>query len=294
MHTRRFILTMVVALAACTRGDAPPAGASVDDFGERVRAGTVADPARIVSLNPATTELLFAIGAGSRLVGRTHWDLWPDSARLVPDVGDALRPNIEAVLARHPDLVVLYASADDRAAASRLRTAGVAVVAIKTDRIAEFARAARLLGIATGEQQRAAVVVDTVERTLARVRQLTAPLSHPTVVWPVWNAPLTVIGGGSFLTELLEIAGARNVYADLPGPSPQVSLEDVLRRNPHVVLIAPAGLARIRNSPGWRALPAVREGRIRVVDSSLVFRPSARLGEAAYSLARLLHPGKVP
>jgi ABC-type Fe3+-hydroxamate transport system substrate-binding protein len=287
------LLTVGVAVAAsCGRERAHPDASLADDFGASVHAGTTHDPSRIVSLNPTTTEILFALGAGSRVVGRTHWDMWPDSARLVPDVGDGIRPNIEAVLARHPQLVVLYASADNQPAAQRLRDAGVDVLALKTDGIASFVRATQLLGLATGERTAAATIVDTVQRSLDRVRQETASLDRPRVVWPVWESPLMVIGGGSYLTQLLEIAGGRNVYADLTAPSPQVSLEDVIRRAPDAILVSPEGAARIRTDPAWRAIPAVQHGRVLEVDTSLVLRPSVRLGEAARSLARLLHPGQ--
>ena len=283
----------LVALACATR-DAPRGAAVTDDFGNAVAAGTGTRPSRIVSLSPATTEILFAIGAGSRVVGRTHWDLWPDSARLVNDVGDGIRPNVEAVLARRPDLVVLYASRDDRAAADQLRAAGVTVLALRTDRIADFQRAVRLLGRATGDTARARVSIDTVMRTLDRVRAATAALPHPAVFWHVWDAPVITIGGGSFQNELLEIAGGRNVYGGDARPSFQVSMEDVVRRDPAFVLAGPIGSARIRSSAEWRTVPAVRDGRVLVVDTSLVGRPSVRLGEAAVALARLLHPGVRP
>jgi ABC-type Fe3+-hydroxamate transport system substrate-binding protein len=291
---RRPCLLVLTALLACGQSPSRRDASLTDDFGAPVRPGTVQEPARIVSLAPSSTELLFALGAGSRVVGRTHWDLWPDSARLVPDVGDGLRPNIEAVLARHPQLVVLYASADNRAAAERLASAGVNVLALKTDRIADFARTATLLGIATGERAAAATMVDSVQRTLDRVRRATAALPHPRVFWPAWEAPPTAIGGGSFLSELITIAGGQNIYADLPSPSPQVSLEDVIRRDPDVLLASPEGAARIRSDPAWRAIPAVRRGRVLTVDTTLVLRPSVRLGEAAVALAHLLHPGVLP
>lgn len=299
-HRARFVRRFIVfalacsALGGCARGDAHPAPPVADDFGDSVAVGTTTHPARIVSLSPATTDLLFAIGAGPRLVGRTHWDLWPDSARLVPDLGAGLRPNVEAVLAVHPDLVVLYASRDDRAAAAQLRAAGVAVVALRTDRIADFRRTALLLGRATGESERAALCVDSVDKSLDRVRAATKSLPHPTVFWHIWDEPVITVGSGSFQSELLEIAGARNVYADDPRPSPQVSMEDIVRRNPDLILAGPTGAARIRSSSKWQAVPAVRRGRILVIDTTLVGRPSVRLGEAAAELARVLHPGSVP
>jgi len=189
---------------------------------------------------------------------------------------------------------VLYASRDDRAAAGQLRAAGVPVIALRTDRIADFRRTALLLGRATGERARAATCVDTVDRTLARVRAATAPLAHPRVFWHIWDEPVITVGRGSFQSELLDIAGARNVYEDDPRPSPQVSMEDIVRRNPDLILAGPTGAAHIRSSPAWQAVPAVRAGRIVVIDTSLVGRPSVRLGEAAVALARALHPGVLP
>lgn len=259
-----------------------------DDFGTAIAATATAD--RIVSLNPTTTELLFALGAGHRLVGRTHWDVYPDSARAVPDLGDGIRPNVEAILAARPQLVVLYASADNRPAADALHAAGIRVVALKIDSIAQFYRAVRMLGDAVGAHDRAATIVDTVSATIARVRAATASAARPTVLWPLFDQPLYVIGGGSFLSELVDAAGGRNVFADMPQPSPQVSQEEVLRRNADVVLTGPHSAQRLRTEPGWRGLNAVRSGRVLVVDTALVERPSVRLGEAALSIAKLLHP----
>ena len=281
----------LLLLAACApaparRGDGT---ALVDDFGDTLALS--APPRRIVSLNPTTTEILFALGAGPRIVGRTKWDLWPDSARLVPETGDGIRPNVEAVLARRPDLVVLYASADNRPAAERFRSAGIATWAVKVDSIAEFARTVELLGRILGDTARARLTRDTVLRALDSVRTATRGRTPITVLWHVWDEPLIVIGGGSYLNELVEIAGGRNVYGETSEPSPQVSMEDLLRRNPDAVLAGPVGAARLRADAAWRALPAVRDGRVLVVDTVLVGRPSVRLGEAARSLAKLLHPG---
>ena len=286
----RFVI-LVLLLAACARAPerAPAAGAAlVDDFGDTL--ALAAPPARIVSLNPTTTEILFALGAGPRVVGRSRWDLWPDSARLVPEAGDGIRPNVEAVLARRPDLVMLYASNDNRAAAERFRAAGVATWAIKVDSIAEFARAVEQVGRITGDTARARLTRDTVLRALDSVRAATRGRTPRAVVWHVWDEPLIVIGGGSYMNELVEIAGGRNVFADAGEPSPQVSMEEILRRDPDAVLAGPDGARRLSNDPIWRTLPAVRERRILVVDTVLVGRPSVRLGEAARSLARLLHP----
>jgi len=288
------LLTAFVALGTLTAcGDAHRVAPAleVDDFGDTIRAGTRTNPARIASLNPATTELLFALGAGPRLVARTTWDVWPDAARAVADVGPGLRPNVEAVLARHPNLVVLYASAENRVAAEQLRAAGISVIALRTDKLADFVRTSRELGRAVGESASAATVIDTMQRTLARVRAATLHLEHPTVFWHVWDSPIYTIGAGSFLDELLTIAGGTNIYADRTEPSPQVSLEDVIARDPRIILAGASGKSSLTSSPLWQSVRAVREHRVFVIDTNLVGRPSVRAGEAAASIARLLHPG---
>jgi iron complex transport system substrate-binding protein len=278
-------------LVACRYRERRDAGAMRDDFGAPVT--IAAAPRRIVSLNPTTTEVLFAIGAGSRVVGRSMYDAFPESALAVPSLGAALRPNVEAIIGVRPDLVVLYASQDNRAAADRLRQAGIPTAALRIDSIAQFERDTRMLGRMTRDSARAAAVVDSVRATLDRVRAATRSLPRPTVFFHTWDRPLITIGGGSFLNELVDIAGGRNVYADLPGPSGIVTIEDVVRRNPTFVLASPITAASIRSDPRWQAVPAVRAGHVLVFDTTIVGRPSVTLGAAARSLADLLHPGAV-
>jgi iron complex transport system substrate-binding protein len=291
MRFRTKSLLLAGIVAACTTKEASPVRTlAVDDFGDTVRvSGT---PSRIVSMNPATTELLFAIGAGPRLVGRTRWDLYPDSAALVPDLGDGIKPNVEAILAARPDLVVLYTGESNRPAAEALRNAGVPTVSLKIDRIDDFSRALEILGSVAGERERARVVNDSVRATLERVRARAAGLARPTVFWPLWENPLLAVGRDSYLSELVAIAGGRNVYDSLAGPSPSVSMEDVVRRDPDVILTGPATAPRLRADAAWQGLRAVKNDRVLVVDTNLVLRPSLRLGEAAVSLFKLLHPGQ--
>jgi len=278
-------------LGACQHSERRDAGSVRDDFGAAVN--VAAPPRRIVSLNPTTTEVLFAIGAGSRLVGRSMYDAFPESALAVPNLGAALRPNVEAIIGAKPDLVLLYASQDNRDASERLRQAGIATAALRIDSIAQFERDTRLIGRITGDSVRANMVVDSVRATLDRVRAATRSLARPTVFFHTWDRPLITIGGGSFLNELVDIAGGRNVYGDLPGPSGIVTVEDVVRRKPDYVFASPITAKNLRADPRWQALPAVRAGHVLVFDTLVVGRPSVTLGAAARSLADLLHPGAV-
>ncbi len=282
----------IVVLTACRGTPAGGRAAIADDFGDTLVTG--AAPARIVSLNPTTTEMLFSIGAGRRLVGRTTYDVLPVAARAIPDMGPGIRPNVEAVLAARPDLVILYASDDNRNAARKLRAAGVPTVAFRIDRIADFARVTHALGALTGDTAAARTNVAATLAALARVRAATASLPRPSVFWPLWDSPLLAMGGGSFLNELVNIAGGRNIYDSLAQPSPAVSLEDVLRRDPDVLVAGARSRQRYAADARWQGLRAVRAGRIVVVDSFLATGPTDRIGASAASLARLLHPGALP
>jgi ABC-type Fe3+-hydroxamate transport system substrate-binding protein len=261
---------------------------AVDDYGDTLFMADV--PRRIVSLTPASTELLFALGAGSRLVGRTRWDVWPDSARFVPDLGDGIRPNVEAVIGARPDLVLLYGSLENKGAAQRLRSAGVATLSLKVDLPSHFRNLTRVLGRVLRDSALAQLTIDSVDRSLESVREITRAAQAKRVVWIADVDPLVVIGGGSFLTELIELAGGRNLFADINSPSASISVESVISRNPDVVLGARTVIERLRSSEAWRSTSAAEDRRFVEADSYLMGRPSVRMGEAARQLARLLHP----
>ena len=282
-----------LALIACGERQAPSRGAFVlDDFGDSVHVGPAT---RIVSLNPVVTEFLFAAGAGSRLVGRTHWDHYPPAADAVPDLGNGIGPNVEAIVGTRPDLVILYASASNRRAATGLQQAGVRTLTIRTDRIADLRHLATLYARVTGDSAGLGVV-DTVMQSVDRVHNLPRPMKPPRAFWVLFDGEpqLYTLGRGSYMHELLEIAGATNVFGDLEPPSAQVSLEEVIKRNPDVVIVGPVSAKRLRETSAWQAVPAVRAGHFAIADSALVGRPGMRLGEAARHVRRLVVGDSVP
>lgn len=278
---------LVGALVACGGTERVAAHtANVDDYGDSIRVGAPAT--RIVSLSPVTTEILFAIGAGHRVVGRTHWDLYPAAAQAVADLGNGMQPNVEAILGVHPDLVVLYAGTMNRAAAAQLRRVGVATISIRTDTLGDFSRVVMILARAVGDTASGRTLVDSVTRSIDAVRARPRAVKPVTVFWHIWDNPLLTIGRGGYMTELTTIAGATNIFADLPTASPQVTMEEIVRRNPDVIIAGPVNAARIRASAAWQAVPAVRAGHVLVADTMLVSRPGVRLGEAARHLRALL------
>ena len=290
-HSRPSALTGALCIAILACGGSKPATRRLehsperDDFGDSVVVDASHRPSRIVSLNPTTTEILFAIGAGSRVVGRSTYDVFPGEAKSVTDVGMPLRPNVEAVLAVHPDLVILYASADNRPAAQRFQQAGVRTLALKIDSIAQFERDTRLLGRLTGDSAAAYTLVDSVAATLDRVQAATKNLPRPTVFIPTWDRPLIAIGGGSFLSQLLDIAGARNIYEDI---GDTVRRRDHRRRGeekPRLRDDQPRGRAEHwhRRRNGARCRPSARSTCWSTTRSSSAVRPSRSVPPRARS-----------
>lgn len=246
-----------------------------------------APAARVVSLNPATTELLFAIGAGDAVVGRTTWCDYPAEALAVTNLGDGIAPNIEAIVGQDPDLVVLYLSGRNAATASRLRDMGISTVQLRTDRLDDVPRIAALLGTLTGHVQEAA---DLARRFEAELDSATAlePDSPPSVFLLVWAEPPMTVGAGSYLSELLHRAGGRNTYDDLPTSSGQVSIESVVARDPDAILVLGDSTPGFAGRPEWQVVDAVRERRFVFASGSQFSRPSPRAPAAIRELATSL------
>lgn len=248
-----------------------------------------------MSLVPALTETLFAIGAGDRLAGRTRFDRHPPAARSVPNVGDGIRPSIEAVRALDPDLVLLYAGPDNRGVREELERVGLTTLAVRHNTLDDLRRNVRRLGRVTGCRAGAVALLRRIEAELRRVRAATAGRPRPIVYYDVWPSPPITVGRGSYLDSLISIAGGRNAFGDLSPASPRVGLEAIAARDPDLILWpVEAGSAASRpppdRRPGWRALRAVRAGAVRRVDADLVHRLGPRVGVAAAELARAIHP----
>jgi iron complex transport system substrate-binding protein len=272
-----------LGLIGCQRA-APPKGhlQAIDDARDTVR--LQAPARRVVSLIPAATELLFAIGAGTSVVGRTQYCDYPPAAQAVANLGDGNKPSIEAVLAQRPDLVLLYNSGQNAAVAGRLRELGIPHLRINTDALSDVPRVSRLLGLLTGHSRGADSVIAVFDTALAHAT--TAPTARrPTVLLLVWEQPPMTIGRGSFLSELIERAGGENLFADVTTSSGVVSIEAVAARNPDLILATTEGPAAFASRPEWQVVPAVRRRRFLRVSGSEFNRPSPRAPSAIRELA---------
>lgn len=244
---------------------------------------------RVVSLAPSITELLFAVGAGPAVVGRTRWASDPPEVLAVPSVGDGLDPNVEAVAARLPDLVILYDSPANAGAVAQLRQLGIETVAFRMDRLDDVARGARLFGTLIGVSDVAEEVAARFATALDSARRVPRPADRPRVLILSWDQPPIVIGTGSFQSELLDLAGAENVFADITVPSGQVTIESIAERDPDFVLLT-GGISDPSwgSRPEWQVVLAVRERRFVVVDGSDFSYPSFRALVAVERLRQAL------
>ena len=278
---------LVLAVAACARREHVPARGGIavtDDAGRQV---TLAAPARrIVSLLPSFTEILFAIGAGDRVVGRTTWCDYPPEALAVPSVGDGMPPSVEAVAARRPDLVLLYRSGPNVTAAEQLERLGIRTVLFDLNLLEELGPVARRLGILTGRRAAA----DSLARVMDSLAAQPPTPSTQSLVFIVWDNPPIVIGAGSYLDRLAALAGARNVFHDIGSPSAQVSIETIAARDPDfVALLSDSAVPpRYAARPEWRVVRAVRRARFLFLPGQLFGRPGPRAAEAIRELRRRL------
>lgn len=257
----------------------------------------------IVSLVPAVTEMLFAIGAGPQVIGVSSYDRFPAEATRLPKMGALLDPNTEAILAARPGLVISYGSQADLQA--QLSRAGIGVFSYRHAGLAGIFESLRELGAASGHAAEAARLTASLRGRLDAVRARTAGLPHPTVLLVMGREPMTLrnlnaSGGVGFLHEVLEIAGGTNVFADVKKEAVTVSSEMLLARAPAVILdlhygaTEPASRARaIEDAAVWRtvaSVPAVKQGRVLPLYGDRFVVPGPRIAEAAEAMARALHP----
>jgi iron complex transport system substrate-binding protein len=290
---------LALALAGCgAPPDSPPGGTRhtrTDDAGRVFDLST--PPARVISLVPSATEMIVALGAADRLVARTRYDQAPELAHL-PSLGGGLDPNLEAVMALRPDLVVVTPDSDLRATVRRLEALGIPVFSGRSGTVEDLRRLAENLGAVLGGESmaRADAFLDSLRVGLAALERRADTLPRPSVLYLVWHDPPMAAGPGSYLDDLVRAAGGRSTFDDQPTAWPTVSVEEILRRDPDWVVLAEGDAAAgerlrwIQAAPGWRDLRAVREGRVAVVEADLFNRPGPRILEAARTLAGILHP----
>jgi iron complex transport system substrate-binding protein len=258
-------------------------------------------PQRIVSLVPALTEMLYAIGVGPQVIAVSSYDEYPPEVKALPRVGALLDPDTERILSLKPDLVVTYGSQVDLQA--QMKRAGVATFDYRHGGLAHILVTIRELGARTGHAADASKVVAAIEARLAAVRAAVAGKRRPRTLLVFSREPKTlrniyVSGGRGFLHDMLEIAGGEDVFNDIDKESVQVSTEIILARAPEVILELrpeeiPGGQPMKDELTSWSRLasvPAVRNNRVHFISGHAVTVPGPRVAESVERMAKALHP----
>jgi iron complex transport system substrate-binding protein len=284
-------MAFVVVLAACAPGAAPPAA------GQR----PAGPPTRIVSIVPAVTEMLFAIGAGPNVVAVSSFDSWPPEVKGLTRVGALLDPDIEQILRLRPDLVVVYGTLPEVSA--KLDRAGIATFSYVMGGLDNLAGTIRRLGQAVGRARGAEKVAADLEARFDAIRTRVSGLKRPRTLLVFGREPgalraIDASGGVGFLADIVTLAGGDNVLAGEKREAVRIGTESILAAAPEIVIdlhygrtLSPEQIDRERAA--WHtlpALPAVREGRVALLVGDEFVVPGPRLADAAEAIADVIHP----
>ena len=268
----------------------------VDDTGRQVTIPR--RPERIISLSPGHTETLYALGLGERIIATDTYSDYPSANKAKAILKTYPKPNIEQIVALHPDLVVVLVESDD--VIQQLSAQGIPVLKFFPDTFDGVLTDIDRLGMATGTRTRAEEITAAMRERARAIAARTQSAPRVRVLYELDASDPTrpfVAGGRGYYSALVPMAGGENIFADINAPSGQVSAEQIIARDPQVILLADAHVpynpqtpAMVRARPGWNQISAVRENRIYPVDGDLLTRPGPRLVDGLDEMAKLLHP----
>jgi len=260
-------------------------------------------PERIVSLAPSNTEILFAVGAGSKVVGVTdycdypyNFSAWIEAGNLT-SIGGFWNPPVEPIIDLEPDLVLATSASEE--AANTLRNMGYNVLILDPKSINGILKDIMLVGRATNNDVEAAILIRAMrERIDNIIKKVAGATSKPKVYCEIWNDPLMSAGPGTWIHELINLAGGINIFENATLQWPIVSSEAVIKQNPDIMIYPHShGVERfwgsfddVKARPGWDKISAVQNDRLYEIDADIIARPGPRIVEALEILAQLIHP----
>jgi len=252
-------------------------------------------PKRIVSLAPNITEILFCLGLDEEVVGVSIHCNYPEKVKSRVRVGSYISIDFERVISLKPDLILATGAGNPKEVVERFNTLGFPTYVIFPKRFDGVLQSIRHIGQVVGKEKDALRVIESMNQRRERIVHLTGGLSRPKVFLQVGDSPIVTVGRGSFGDDLIRLAGGENVAGREREMYPRLGREDILKRSPEVILISsmnPNGdYERIfREWERWKMIPAVKQGRIHLINSDLIDRPSPRIIDGLEEMARLLHP----
>jgi iron complex transport system substrate-binding protein len=288
------------ALAAPTSLTAVPTSAPLSFMDGLKRTVTLTAPAaRVISLAPSNTEILFAIGAAAQVVGRDTFSDYPAEAKNLPDIGGSNgKYDFEKIATLKPDLVIASElNTPDQVKALEDLHITVYYLSNPPDLEGMYANLV-LVGELTGHKAQAETLVASLRQRVKAVQDKVSGVTHrPTIFYELDatdpSKPFTA-GPTTFIDQMIQLAGGVNIAGSLPNPWPQISLEEILVKNPDMILLGDAAYGnspeQVKQRAGWTVLKAVKDGNIQVFDDNLVSRPGPRLVDGLEILAKLIHP----
>ena len=293
------LVSVALSAAACSTENVATNNGSIqitDQLGRTVALNGT--PQRIISLAPANTEILFALGLGDKVVGVTEYCNYPTEAQNVSKVGGFSTPDIEKIISLEPD-VIFAAPIHEAEVIPQLENLGLTVIALAPETIDETYDAIELVGTVTGVEETAASLIEDMRSSIDSVTSLVDNLSdeeRPNVFYIVWHDPLMTAGGDTLPGQLIELAGGNNIFANLSGYA-TVSIESLLYGEPQVLIAgtgmgsgADAPLEWAQNESQLQDTEALKEGNVFSINTDLTGRFGPRIVDALYEMLRLIHP----
>jgi len=259
----------------------------VDDSGVTLR---LAQPAqRVVSLAPHLTELMFAVGAGSKLVGVVDHSDYPAAAKKIPIVGGYNNIDLEVIVSMKPDLIVAWQSGNSSRQLETLKQLGFKVFINEPRHLQDVPATAMRLAQLVGLAKRGRTFAASYTQTLARLRQTYSGKKSVSLFYQIWNEPLMTINGKHIISDVMRLCGARNVFADGPTLAMEVSLESVLAARPQMIIASGMGQQRpqwLQQWLRWEQLPAVKHDQLYFINPDVIQRHGPRILQAAQTLCQ--------
>jgi len=294
MCKRTIRITILTVVALVFLGPPLPVAAqSRDALGREILLEK--PPERIIALAPSLTEILYFLGLGNKVVGVTQFSSYPPDAAQKPRVGSYIDLNVERIITLAPDLVIGTVDGNERQEVELLEQAGIAVYVVNPRNVGDLIETIQDVGSLCGVPQRAKAQSHQLASRVDRIVQKTRSLPKPLVFVQIQLKPIMTVNRETFHHDLIRLSGGRNMTGDEPVTYPRISLEEVIRRKPEVILISSMERqgrfekAR-REWFRWTSIPAVQTGRVHLIDSDLIDRPSPRLIEGLETMATFVHP----
>ncbi len=289
----KIISTILLAFALIGMSGA----AGAESFKDAVGRDVVIEhaPTRIVPLAPSLTEILYYLGLGDKVVGVTNYSYYPPEALEKPKVGSYIDVNIEKILTLGPDLVIGTRDGNKPGIVDLLEQAKIPTYIVNPKNVVEVIETVRIVGRLCGVEKKADMLADKLDARLAKIKNNVKDKRKPLVFLQINLHPIMTVNKDTFHQDIINISGGINMTAESKISYPRVSIEEILKRKPEIMIISSMDRggefekARVEWLK-WKSIPAARDGKVYLIDSDLIDRPSPRIIDGIEAMARLIHP----